>query len=123
MLDFGSGVTFFPFALAREGYNVLTMDNLPVVKRDFEKAIGVLSSGSGAVSFKPNVDLKIPLKDSEASIICCISVLEYIKNLSAMVREFARVLKPKGLLFLIIDIDINENYEISPSNYQILRVV
>lgn len=121
VLDFGSGVTFFSFALAREGFNVLAMDNLPVVKRDFEKATGVLSSGSGAVSFKINVDLKIPLKDSEVSAICCISVLEHIKNLSEMVREFARVLKPKGLLFLTIDIDLNGNYEISPANYQILR--
>ncbi len=121
VLDFGSGVTFFPFALVREGFNVLAMDNLPVVKRDFEKATGVLSSGPGAVSFKSNVDLKIPLQDNEVSAICCISVLEHIKNMPDMVREFARVLKPKGLLFLTIDIDLNGNYEISPSNYQILR--
>lgn len=104
--DVGSGVTFFPFALASLGMEIVCTDIDPVCERDLNAASKVVEKGQGEVSFRLIENEQLPFADGECDVVYCISVLEHIPNFDHTVLEMARVLKSGGHCLLTCDIDL-----------------
>lgn len=116
-LDFGSGVTFFPFTLARLGADILCADNDPVCIGDLEKASSIVETGTGSVTSALVSDSPLPFTNGQFDFAYCISVLEHIPEPRRVISELARCIKRGGLLLLTIDIDLKGNLAIGPRDY------
>lgn len=117
IIDFGSGVTFFPFALAKCGYDVLAMDVDPICERDFKSAMISFPSRPGNVGFKRSYPTHIPLEDGSVSALYSVSVIEHIPDYLTIIDEIHRVLAPGGLCILTIDVSLDNRHEIMLGNY------
>ncbi len=104
--DVGSGVTFFPFALAKLGYQVVCTDIDPICERDLSLARESVAHSPGKVDFRLIKDSGIPIGDSECDAVYCISVLEHIPDFEKTVAEIVRILKPGGLCLITCDINL-----------------
>jgi len=120
ILDLGSGVTFFPFAVEKLGYKVICIDNDPICVNDLNMAIHHFKK-SEAISSKLSDGILIPVPENSIDVLYCISVLEHIENIAPTINEVARVLKPDGVFILTIDIDTRGDSEIGREKYSILR--
>lgn len=112
VVDLGSGVTFFPFSVARLGCHVVCCDVDPVCETDLRRASASVSHFPGQVKFRLSTPQKLPFGDGEADVIYCISVLEHIPNPMETINEISRILKSGGLLLLTIDLDLRGDSEI-----------
>lgn len=104
--DIGSGVTFFPFSLARIGYQVICADIDRICEKDLSLACGCVPHSPGKVEFILIEDNIVPLSDSECDAVYCISVLEHIQDFEMTIDEMARILKPNGLCLITCDINL-----------------
>jgi SAM-dependent methyltransferase len=120
LADIGSGVTFFPFCVARLGFHVTCADPDPVCATELRQAANIICSMPGQVDFRSIQGLDLPFENSECDLICCISVLEHIQTFENTVREMHRCLKPGGLLYLTMDLDLQGNSEITVRSYPAL---
>jgi SAM-dependent methyltransferase len=119
VMDFGSGVTFFPFALAKNNMQVIAVDVDPIVQHDLEKASQVVFTSPGIVSFRlSHKDNTIPFETSSFDCIYSISVLEHIQDRVSAAKELVRVLKPQGFLILTFDVCFQGNADISAVAYE-----
>ena len=117
IIDIGSGVTFFPFSVARLGCDVLCLDNDPVVDQDMRKAINIVPAAPGKVEMRLIDGLPYPIESEHADCVYCISVLEHIPFFVPIIQEISRMLRPNGLFILTIDIalgGINAQLDVSP---------
>jgi ubiquinone/menaquinone biosynthesis C-methylase UbiE len=121
ILDVGSGVTMFPFALARQGCNVIAVDADPGLVRSFAKASRLVSTAPGTVNMVISDANSLPVNHASVDCICCISVLEHIQRFDSVIEEFSRVLKPGGPLLLTVDIDLNSAFGFSAEALKHLR--
>lgn len=123
--DIGSGVTFFPFSLAKLGYQVVCTDIDPICKKDLSSAIKSVSHSPGRVEFRLINNSKLPLEDGECNAVYCISVLEHIPEFENTLTEMARVLKPGGPCLLTCDMDMNPlgNTQFNVAQYERLLSV
>ncbi len=122
VMDFGSGVTFFPFAATSLGHRLVCVDVDPVVGRDLERAVLAHRVSASEVRFVATDGRSVPLPDASFDCIYSISVLEHIPDPAALVPELARLLRPKGMLILTIDVSIHgRNAEIQPRPHSILE--
>ncbi|MDF1562239.1 MAG: class I SAM-dependent methyltransferase [Deltaproteobacteria bacterium] len=112
VVDLGSGVTFFPFAVARLGYRVSCLDVDPICARDLERAAACVESGPGEVEFRLIEGERLPFDDEAVDAVYCISVLEHIPDFEGTVREIARILRPGGKLVVTFDLDVRGDSEI-----------
>ncbi len=117
ILDFGSGVTFFPFAVARLGCDVTCADIDPVCAVDIPEAEKWVEHASGSVEVALIKNGCIPIESESQDVIYCISVLEHIPNFESVIDEIFRVLKPNGQLILTVDIDLRGNCELSVNQF------
>jgi SAM-dependent methyltransferase len=111
-VDVGTGVTFFPFAVAGLGYDVICTDVDPVCQRDLEEATKHVRHGPRAITSLLIDGSRLPVADGAASVVTCVSVLEHIPSFGDTIAEMARVLQRGGLLVLTIDLDLGGNAEI-----------
>jgi len=121
IVDLGSGVTFFPFSVARLGYRVTCADIDPVCSRDLSRAGSVISSKPGEVDFRLVEGARLPFDNSSVDCLYCVSVLEHIPDFTKTVDEIARVIKPGGLLVLTFDLDLRGDQAIGTVGYTHLR--
>jgi SAM-dependent methyltransferase len=105
--DMGSGVTFFPFALAKMGLNVVCADIDPICENDIRRASEVVSHAPGMVEFRLIDKSKVPFEDGELDAVYSISVLEHIPKCENALAEVSRVLKPGGLFLLTFDLGLD----------------
>lgn len=117
VLDIGSGVTFFPFALAKLGLHVTCVDTDTVAERDIKRAVGVVPHQPGRIDFVLADGAKLPFPDGTVDAVYCISVLEHVPDPSGVAVEVARVLKPGGLFVLTIDLDTSGLLELDPPGH------
>jgi SAM-dependent methyltransferase len=112
IIDAGSGVTFFPYFVCDHlpQAQVICFDSNPSYPPMFE-AINRATPG-GRVSFSNGMLQKLPMESGEIDVIACISVLEHTNNYGEIVREFARVLAPGGLLVLTFDLSLDGKFEL-----------
>jgi SAM-dependent methyltransferase len=118
--DVGSGVTFFPFAVAKLGYDVICTDVDPICAVDIPRACGALPASNGKVEFRLSDGASLPFDSQELDAVYCISVLEHIPDFGRTVAEMARVLRPGGLLVLTIDLDLRGDAEIGVDKHRML---
>lgn len=118
VMDFGSGVTFFPFALAREDMEVTAVDVDPVVGRDFKQAIRTTPAPAGALRFVLSSEgNRVPEQDSSFSCIYSVSVLEHVPDRIAALRELKRLLQPGGLLIATFDVSLRGRNDFDPDRF------
>jgi 2-polyprenyl-3-methyl-5-hydroxy-6-metoxy-1,4-benzoquinol methylase len=121
VVDVGSGVTFFPFSVARLGCYVTCTDMDVICKRDLERAIQFVSVTPGQIDFRLTDGITLPFGDSEVDAVYCISVLEHAPNFEKTISEIARILKPGGLSLITIDIDLRGDFEIGVETHKRLK--
>ena len=124
VVDLGSGVTFFPFSVAKLGYHVYCLDIDATCGLDIERAAAAMQHQPDKVDFRLISDGRFPLKDGEVDTVYCISVLEHIpdfENIKNAIEEVFRVLKPNGLFILTIDLDLCGYMDIGTKKYCDLR--
>jgi len=118
VLDLGSGVTFFPFSVARLGCQVTCADIDPVCERDLARAIRVIDGRPGRVDFRLVNGPVLPFRDHEVDIVYCISVIEHIDRFEDTFDEITRILKPEGMLLLTFDLDLQGGPQLGISEYR-----
>jgi SAM-dependent methyltransferase len=113
VIDAGSGVTYFPYFLCDKipQAELICIDSDPSYPPMFD-AIN-RNVGHRRVSFMQAMLQKLPLDAGAADAICCISVLEHTSNYGEIIREFARVLRPGGLLVLTFDLSLDGKFELA----------
>jgi ubiquinone/menaquinone biosynthesis C-methylase UbiE len=121
VVDLGSGVTYFPFSVARLRCDVSCTDITPVCGTELDAASRFVSCKPGTVNFRLTDGAKLPYGDGEVDAIYCVSVLEHIPSFETTIAEMARVLKPQGLLLLTIDLDLRGDNEIGAERYRALK--
>lgn len=118
LLDAGSGVTYLPFFLCERA------PNLTAVCCDANAAYGPVIAAIGEqrggaasrVSFKQATLQRLPEPSGSVDAICCVSVLEHTTDYAAVIDEFARVLRPGGLLVLSFDISLDGKFRVRPDD-------
>lgn len=120
VLDVGSGVTFFPFALERAGWRVTCTDIEASCGAAYRHASRVIRARS-AIRFVQCDCTALPFEGSLFDACYCVSVLEHLHDVSKAISEIARVLRPGGLFVLTVDIDLQGNYELGPRQYKRLQ--
>lgn len=117
VVDVGSGVTFFPFAVANLQCKVTCTDVDPICQVDLSRASRAVPH-SGSVDFRLATGSELSFEDGEADAVYCVSVLEHIPHFEATIAEIARILRPDGMAVLTIDLDINGTSAISVSRHK-----
>jgi len=123
IVDLGSGVTFFPFAVAKLGFEVVCTDVDRVCEKDLGRAATMVDHAPGKVTFSLTEGTHLPFNDGEIDAVYCISVLEHVARFDCLISETARVLKPGGLFLLTVDIDLRGDMELGAENHRRLVTV
>jgi SAM-dependent methyltransferase len=112
VLDAGSGVTYFPYYLRAElpQSEMTCFDSNSSYHPMFAAVNSTMSESK--VKFIEGMLQKIPMPDNSFDAVCCISVLEHTDNYGEILNEFARVLRPGGLLVLTFDLSLDGKFEL-----------
>lgn len=125
VLDFGSSVTFFDVALAREGMQIIASDIDPLCQEEIERLLPRITTGSGHIEFTLLNDGDIPLPSASLDAVISISVFEHIVEHGGKWREclqeIHRVLKPQGIFLLTIDVGADDHHVLTPAQYRDVR--
>ena len=115
VLDAGSGVTFFPYYLRKEipRAEITCFDSNNTYHPMFAAVNDTM--GESKVKFVEGLLQKLPFENDSFDAVCCISVLEHTGNYNEILDEFARVLRPGGLLVLTFDLSLDGKFEL-PKN-------
>lgn len=118
VMDFGSGLTFLPFALAKENMSIVAVDIDPVAHRDFGRAKRITPVSPGNVDFLLSSNQKpIPVENESFDCVYSISVLEHIPDPIPIIKELNRALKPEGLFALTFDVCLQGGGQIAPGPF------
>jgi SAM-dependent methyltransferase len=121
--DVGSGSTFFPFAVAKLGYDVICVDVHRGCLDELERATALIDCGTGTISTQHADGSTLPLADSYVDVAYCISVLEHIQQFDRIIREIARVLVPGGACILTVDLALRGPQEMSVRSFERLSAI
>lgn len=112
VLDAGSGVTYFPYFLRAElpRSEITCFDSNGTYHPMFAAVNATMDETK--VKFIEGMLQKIPLPDDSFDAVCCISVLEHTDNYGEILDEFARLLRPGGLLVLTFDLSLDGKFEL-----------
>lgn len=119
--DVGSGATFFPFTLARDGHDVACFDVDPECGRCLENAVSAMPAARGSVTFKIIDGTRLPIADGTLDLVYSISVLEHLSSWSGILHEIHRALVPGGRLVLTVDLDLRGDAAISSERFLALQ--
>jgi ubiquinone/menaquinone biosynthesis C-methylase UbiE len=113
ILDAGSGVTYFPYYVCSElpRAQFTCFDSNATYHGMFEQ-INAADASGGRVKFLEGMLQQIPIEDRSFDAVCCISVLEHTADHAAILEEFARLLRPGGLLVLSFDLSLDGRFEL-----------
>lgn len=121
ILDAGSGITFFPFCLQEQyGHGSITCCDADQSLYPLFQTVNQSRGANKAVGFDAADLGKLPYKNDNFDVIYCISVLEHTKNHVDVITEFARVLRPGGILILTFDIALDGVSNILPAKAEML---
>jgi SAM-dependent methyltransferase len=99
ILDFGAGSCWTSMILAQFGYRVIALDVSLVALE-----IGRELMGKQTTDFEHPVEFlcfdgtTVDLADASIDGVCCISAFHHVPNPDHIIREFARVLRPWGVV-------------------------
>src|SRR5882762_4614092 len=119
ILDFGSGVTAFPFFVAKKlNKDVVCMDTDGSFAGSIARTARALGVG-GHVSFLQDTDGPLPMKDASVGCVYSVSVLEHIPEANRLLGEFHRILNPGGIPVLTKDVSLRlQDTGISSTEYR-----
>jgi SAM-dependent methyltransferase len=120
IVDAGSGITFFPFYLARTlGAQVVCVDAAPTLEGIYAK---ISASEDLPVSFHRADIRATSLPGASFDALYCVSVLEHTRNYGEIIEEFRRLLVPGGSAAITFDVAPDGDADISPTrSTQLLR--
>lgn len=109
VLDVGSGYSFFAPLLARRGFDVdaCALDGSIGPKYD-----EIAAQYDIAIDFSQQELAALSFSDERFDHICCIGVLDHVRDPGPIVREFRRCLKVGGTLLLAFDVSVRGDREI-----------
>jgi SAM-dependent methyltransferase len=112
VLDAGSGVTYFPYFLRSQlpRAEITCFDSNGTYHPMFAAVNETMDENK--VAFEEGWLQKLPFPDDAFDAVCCISVLEHTSNYGEILDEFARVLRPGGLLVLTFDLSLDGRFEL-----------
>jgi len=112
ILDAGSGVTYFPYFIRAEipRAEITCFDSNSSYHPMFAAVNKMMNEAK--VKFEEGWLQKLPFGDDAFDAVCCISVLEHTSNFDEILAEFARVLRPGGLLVLTFDLSLDGRFEL-----------
>ena len=93
--DVGSGVTFFPFSVARLGCNVIGIDNDPICGRDLMEATKHISAAPGSVGFRLTDGSRLPLPTASVTQFTASAFLSTYRSLPLPSRRWPGFLNHK----------------------------
>jgi 2-polyprenyl-3-methyl-5-hydroxy-6-metoxy-1,4-benzoquinol methylase len=120
LVDFGSGVTFFSFAVARLGFAVTCVDVDPICEKDLKRARTCVPSEPGEIDFRLAASAGLPFEDGEVDCVISVSVVEHVPEIGATIAEIARILRPGGLFILTFDLDLRGDQQLGVGEYAVL---
>jgi SAM-dependent methyltransferase len=111
VLDAGSGITFFPYRVARRlpAAQVHCLDQDAYLAPIFER---IRHPAADRVRFRAAPLESTGLPAGEFDAIYCISVLEHTTHRDRILAEFRRLLAPGGRLVVTLDISLDGRSEI-----------
>jgi SAM-dependent methyltransferase len=112
VLDAGSGVTYFPYFIRAEipQSEITCFDSNDSYVPMFAAVNANMAETK--VRFVQGMLQKLPFEPDSFDAVCCISVLEHTSNYGEILDEFARVLRPGGLLVLTFDLSLDGKFEL-----------
>ncbi len=96
VLDIGCGGGFLTEEFARLGCRVVGIDPS---EASLETAREHAAAAGLDIEYRQSFAEQLPFDDGQFDIICCCDVLEHVRDLSAVIAETGRVLKPGGPFF------------------------
>jgi|GEM_PF-574908 len=144
VVDFGAGVSFFPFSVAKFNVDLFCVDNDPVVVNILKSIKSALTPGqspgfgfrpigagnlpgviNASSKYGPNNQItpvlvandKLPFDDNSVDILYSISVIEHLENWQNVISEFFRVLKKDSICILTFDISLSEGHQLDTMNF------
>jgi SAM-dependent methyltransferase len=114
LLDAGSGLTFFPFVLAADGFDVVSCD-ADSEGLGYEERYARAGELTGLpVGYARSRLEELPFPDGSFDAVACLSVLEHVgPQRGAIVDELARVTKADGRLVATFDVALREPGELA----------
>jgi 2-polyprenyl-6-hydroxyphenyl methylase/3-demethylubiquinone-9 3-methyltransferase len=93
-LDVGSGGGFLTEEIARMGFDMTGVDPSA---RSVEAAASHARENGLNVRYRTGTGESLPFEDRSFGVVFCCDVLEHVRDLSRVVSEISRVLKPGGV--------------------------
>jgi SAM-dependent methyltransferase len=113
VLDFGCGSGRFSIILSREARRVIGLDITPEMIQIAKKENGAKNIHYGMID-----GAKLPLKDGSIDFILTVWVLQYAareqKVYREIIKEFKRVLKPRGKFFALEQVSFADESKLLP---------
>jgi 2-polyprenyl-3-methyl-5-hydroxy-6-metoxy-1,4-benzoquinol methylase len=122
VMDFGSGVTFFPFAIASLGYNVTCVDVDKSYQSAIEAAAVRFNLNGGSISAKCIAPEASAYGRSVYDCVYSISVVEHIPECSKTIRLLSDSLKNNGFFIATLDLDLEQDGLDGVPNEQLLMI-
>jgi 2-polyprenyl-3-methyl-5-hydroxy-6-metoxy-1,4-benzoquinol methylase len=107
LLDVGAAVTFFPYYLIQQGFQVTNLDADASMPAHFERAFQTVRKKFN-IEDRPEYliadarDTRLPAESFD--VVTCISVLEHIPEWDRAIGEISRLLAAGGLCILTFDV-------------------
>jgi SAM-dependent methyltransferase len=123
ILDFGSGVTFFPYMLAKNSKikEIYTLDNDVVSVEANNKASLVFAEKGKPPKIRPlyaDSGSSIKLESNSIDLVYSISVIEHLENYDEIISEIFRILKPGGYFIVTLDVDLRGDFALSQQQFK-----
>lgn len=94
VLDIGCGGGFLAEEFAREGFTVTSIDP---AARSLEAARKHAADNNLEIDYREGKGEALPFPDASFDIVACCDVLEHVDDLTLVIGEVARTLKPGGV--------------------------
>lgn len=116
VVDIGAGSGYISLFLANEGFGVTAFDLTPVYVEQINKK----AKKQKLTNLKAKVSTaeKLPLKSNSVDYLVANAILEHIEQEQATIKEWKRVTKPQGLIFITVPLKFRYMWPIFwPINY------
>ncbi len=100
VLDVGCGPGVIMEEIVKRGHRIAAMDYSEEMVRKTEEKARSYTPGT-AFCFQGDIE-RIPLENAAVDIVLCLAVLPYLESDRKAIAEMARVVKPGGLVIVII---------------------